>query len=297
MRINHAYRPRLSLDWDRVRPLELDAARTAQLAELAPTIDGKPDITKIDSIDLQDLAREFRTQRIVFETARDVYDQMQENWQGDRTFLLAQLVRLVEQLIRSNKIVIVPALFWVDDLKRRLVITLNMTKVVQHIWEAIRHENTKRLEPVFDRDQPIRATSNMRTWYTGKPCAPTARSHINFCVFDSTWEASDAFVLDHASEVAAWVKNDHLGFEVFYVHRGVVRKYRPDFLVRLTSGDILVLETKGQDTDRDRTKRMFLAEWVEAVNQHGGFGRWAWDVSTTPGDIHGILLRHLHADA
>ena len=173
VRINHAYRPKLSLDWDRIRPLELDAARTAQLAELAPTIDGKPDITKIDSIDLQDLAREFRTQRIVFETARDVYDQMQKNWQGDRTFLLAQLVRLVEQLIRSKKIVIVPALFRADDLKRRLVITLNMTKVVQHIWEAIRHENTKRLEPVFDRDQPIRVTSDMRTWYTGKPCAPT----------------------------------------------------------------------------------------------------------------------------
>ena len=114
---------------------------------------------------------------------------------------------------------------------------------------------------------------------------------------DSTWEASDAFVLDHASEVAAWVKNDHLGFEVFYVHRGVVRKYRPDFLVRLTSGDILVLETKGQDTVHDRTKRMFLAEWVEAVNQHGGFGRWAWDVSTTPGDIHSILARYLRADA
>ena len=279
VRINHAYRPRLSLDWDRVRLLELDAARTAQLAELAPTIDGKPDITKIDSIDLHELAREFRTQRIVFETARDVYDQMRANWPGDRTFLLAQLVRLVEQFIRSDRIAITPSLFHADDLKRRLVITLNMTKVVQHIWEAIRHENTDRLEPVFDRDQPIRATGDMRTWYTGKPCGPTARSHINFCVFDGTWEASDAFVLDHASEVSAWVKNDHLGFEVFYVHRGVVRKYRPDFLIRLTSGDMLVLETKGQDTDRERTKRAFLAEWVEAVNQHGGFGRWALDVA------------------
>ena len=297
VRINHAYRPRLSLDWDRVRLLELDAARTAQLAELAPTIDGKPDITKIDSIDLHELAREFRTQRIVFETARDVYDQMRANWPGDRTFLLAQLVRLVEQFIRSDRIAITPSLFHADDLKRRLVITLNMTKVVQHIWEAIRHENTDRLEPVFDRDQPICATGDMRTWYTGKPCGPTARSHINFCVFDGTWEASDAFVLDHASEVSAWVKNDHLGFEVFYVHRGVVRKYRPDFLIRLTSGDMLVLETKGQDTDQDRTKRAFLAEWVEAVNQHGGFGRWAWDVSLSPGEIHGILARHLHADA
>ena len=297
VRINHTYRPRLSLDWDRVRLLELDAARTAQLAELAPTIDGKPDITEIDSIDLHELAREFRTQRIVFETARDVYDQMRANWPGDRTFLLAQLVRLVEQFIRSDRIAIAPSLFHADDLKRRLVITLNMTKVVQHIWEAIRHENTERLEPVFDRDQPIRTTGDMRTWYTGKPCGPAARSHINFCVFDGTWEESDAFVLDHASEVAAWVKNDHLGFEVFYVHRGVVRKYRPDFLIRLASGDMLVLETKGQDTDRERTKRAFLAEWVEAVNQHGGFGRWAWDVAMAPGDIHGILMRHMRSGA
>ena len=93
------------------------------------------------------------------------------------------------------------------------------------------------------------------------------------------------------------MKNDHLGFEVFYVHRGVVRKYRPDFLIRLTSGDMLVLETKGRDSDRDRTKRRFLAEWVEAVNAHGGFGRWAWDVAMNPGKIHGILARHSRADA
>ncbi len=170
---------------------------------------------------------------------------------------------------------------------------LNMIRVVQHIWEAIRHENTKRLEPVFDRDQPIRATGDKRTWFTGRPCAPTARSHINFCVSDGTREASDAFTLDHASEVDALVKNDHLGFEVFYVHRGVVRKCRPDSLIRLTSGDMLGLETKGQDTDRDRTKRMFLTEWVAAVSQHGGFGHWACGVSMAPGDIHSILARLL----
>ena len=296
VRIDHAYRPRLSLDMDRVEPLRLEAAKTARLAELAPTIDGKPDITKIDSIDLQDLAREFRTQRIVFETARDVYDLMQEDWPGNRMFLLAQVVGLVEDFMRSGKIDVTPDQFGTDDLKRRLVITLNMTKVVQHIWEAIRAENTASLEPVFDRDQPIRATGDMRTWFTGRPCAPTTRSHINFSVFDGTWEAADAFVLDHAPEVQAWAKNDHLGFEVFYVHRGVVRKYRPDFLIRLKSGDMLVLETKGQDRDIDRTKRKYLAEWVEAVNAHGGFGHWAWDVSKKPGEIHGILTHHSRSD-
>ena len=200
-------------------------------------------------------------------------------------------MRLIEQFIRSDRINITPALFVHDDLKRRLIITLNMTKVVQHIWEAIRFENTEKLEPVFDRDHPIRSTGDMGTWYTGKPCEYTVKSHINFCVFDSAWEASEAFELDHNPAVAAWVKNDHLGFEVLYVYRGVVRKYRPDFLIRLRSGDMLVLEVKGQDSDQDRTKRRFLDEWVNAVNAHGGFGRWIWAVSTTPGDIPDILAR------
>ena len=291
-RIEHCYRPHLSLDWEQVKPLELEAAHTAKFAELAPIIDGKPDVTKIDSIDLEKLAREFRTQRIVFEAARDLYDLMQGNWPGNRFFLMAQLVRLVEQFIRSDKINIKPALFLKDDLKRRLLITLNMTKVVQHISEAIHYDNTEKLELVLHRDRPLCATGDMPTWYTSKPCEYTKRSHINYCVFDSAWEAAEASVLDRAPEVEAWVKNDHLGFEVFYLHRGVVRKYLPDFLIRLTSGDMLVLEVKGKDSDRDRAKRQFLDEWVKAVNMDGRFGRWCCDLSTNPSDIQDILARH-----
>ena len=113
--------------------------------------------------------------------------------------------------------------------------------------------------------------------------------------FDTTAyirEASEAFELDHNPAVEAWVKNDHLGFEVLYVYRGVVRKYRPDFLIRLQSGAMLVLETKGRDREQDRTKRRFLDEWTRAVNQHGGFGRWAGAVSSDPGDIKDVLERH-----
>ena len=292
IRIDHAYRPRLSLDWDRVQPLELNASRTAKLAELAPILEGKPDVTSIAQIDLERLAGEFRTQKIIFEVARDVYDQMQNRWKGNKEVLLAQLVRLVEQYIRSGKIAITPALFNQDDLNRRLLITLNMTRVVQHIWQAIEFENAEVLEPVFDRDRPIRSTGNMSTWYTGKPCERTDHSHINFCVYDSTWEAAEAFELDHNPEVAAWVKNDHLAFEILYIYRGVVRKYRPDFLIRLASQRHVVLEVKGQDTEQDQVKRRFLDEWVRAVNAHGGFGSWAWEVSTTPGDIRDLLARH-----
>jgi hypothetical protein len=274
-----------------VRPLELDAAQTAQVAELAPILAGKPDVTKISRIELERLAREFRTQRIIFETARDVFDQMKHAWQGSREVLLAQLVRIVEQFIASDRITITPAMFDQDDLRRRLIITLNMSQVIQHIWEAVRQENTEKLMPVFDRDHPIRSTGDMRTWYTSKPCERTRKSHINVCVYDSTWEASDAFALEDSSEVAAWVKNDHLGFEVFYVYRGVVRKYRPDFLVRLRSGDMLVLETKGQSTEEDEVKHKYLEEWILAVNAHGGFGRWRLAVVRHPGEIRDVIMQ------
>ncbi len=290
VRIDRVFQPRLTLDWSRVRPLELNAAQTAQVAELAPILEGKPDVTKIDCIELERLAREFRTQRIIFETARDVFDQVKHTWQGSREVLLAQLVQIVEQFIRSDRIAISPPLFYQDELRRRLIITLNMSRVVQHVWEAVRQENTERLMPVFDRDHPIRSTGDMRTWYTGKPCERTRKSHINVCVYDSTWEASDAFVLDNSDAVSAWVKNDHLGFEVLYVYWGVVRKYRPDFLVRLKNGDMLVLETKGQDTEQDKVKRRYLDEWTQAVNAHGGFGQWRSAVVRSPGEIRDILL-------
>jgi hypothetical protein len=53
-----------------------------------------------------------------------------------------------------------------------------------------------------------------------------------------------------------------------------------------------VLETKGKDTEQDRRKREFLGEWANAVNGHGGFGHWSYDVSLNPGDIKDVLARH-----
>lgn len=290
VRIERVFQPVLTLDESKARPLQLDAAQTARVAELAPILEGKPDVTKISRIELERLAMEFRTQRIIFETARDVFDQMKHTWKGSREILLAQLVQIVERFIRSDRIAVSPSLFDQDELLRRLIITLNMSRVVQHVWDAVRQENTERLTPVFDRDHPIRSTGDMRTWYTGKPCQRTRKSHINVCVYDSTWEASDAFVLDNSDAVTAWVKNDHLGFEVLYVYRGVVGKYRPDFLVRLKNGDYLVLETKGRDTEKDRVKQEYLDEWCEAVNALGGFGRWRRAVARHPGEIHDLLV-------
>ncbi len=71
---------------------------------------------------------------------------------------------LDEDLIRSEKIAISPPLLYQDELRRRVIITLNMSRVVQHVWDAVRQENTEKLMPVFDRDHPLCSKADMRTW-------------------------------------------------------------------------------------------------------------------------------------
>ncbi len=292
IRIDHEYRPELTLDLSKTKPLPLDAYETPTIADLAPVIDGKPDVTKLTSIDVEKLGKEQRMQRVIFQSAAEVYDLMKPNWKANREYLLAQIIPITESYLLSGRIVISPELFSQDEVRRRILYTLNMTKIVQHLWEAIRFENALAVVPVFDKERPIRSTGDMQPWFTRRPCEPAVRSHINLCVFDSRWEASEAFELDRNSNVAAWVKNDHLGFEILYVFKGVVLKYRPDYLIRLTSGKMLVVEVKGLDSQQDKTKREFLSEWVKAVNAHGGFGDWSCDVSRNPKDLLNILQTH-----
>ncbi len=289
IRIDRTYKPELSINLGKIRSLKLDTSTTVQIAEIAPVVNGKPDISKIKDIDLEQLIRQFRKQTMIFRTAQSVWKDMKPNWKASESALMAELVRLTEQFIDSDRIQISPALFNRDKKKRQIVITLNMSKIIRHFWQAIEFNNTEKTALVLDTNHPIRSTGDMIPWRTGKQCESTKKSHINYCVFDSTWEASESFELDRNKAVEAWAKNDHLGFEVLYVYNGTVKKYRPDFIVRLKSGDFLVLETKGRQTEQDDTKHEYMKEWVKAVNEHGGFGQWKFAVSTKPSDIKDIL--------
>lgn len=289
VRIEHALRHALTLDVDRLTPLELDAAQTVLRVELAPSLAGKPHALGWTEVDLQTLVQSTRLQSLLFETARRVYEQMKPDWTGVPGLLIAQVVALVERFVASSALVFKPADWGEDGIKRRALLMLDINRVVNHVWSAIVQQNAEQWEPIFDESRPWRSTADMRPWYTSRPCEVAQRSHINLCVVDSTWESSEAYELDHNPHVQAWVKNDHLGFEIAYMLQGATRKYRPDFLVRLTTGMTLVLEVKGQDSPEARTKRDFLDEWVQAVNAHGGFGCWGAAISRHPRDVAGIL--------
>ena len=295
IRLDRVFKPQLKVDLDKIDTLELNAADTRLRADLAPIIDGKTDLTKCTEIDLQKLDAELRMQRIVFEASGQVYDLMRASWQNEATkfALLGQVIRLVEEYLKSGAIVINPPLFNTDPVRQRIIYMMNMNKIVQHLWSFIKLEQTEKIAPIFDPNKKIRSTADMPTWFTSKPCYITKTSQISHCVFDSAWESTESYVIEKNPHVIAWAKNDHLGFEILYVFDGVVRKYLPDFLIRLDNGKTLILETKGQETRRDKEKRKALSEWVSAVNSIGEYGEWCNDVSYNIADVDGIIGKYL----
>lgn len=286
LRIDSVYKPKLVLDWDKVKTLELDPYDSITEAELAAIVAGKPNDKVQAAIGLDKISEQTRVQTIIFHVASTIYNaEKRTDWKGHKDVFLAQLVRLVGEFINSDKVTIKHDVFHSDNAKRKILMILNMNKIIQHIWMEIRAENTEKLAAVFDKEHPIRSTANVRTWNTSKPCEWLKKSHISHCVYDSTWEASEAYFLEKSESVQSFVKNDHLGFVIFYNYKGVIRKYFPDFIIRLVNGEYLILEIKGQDDQRNQTKRKFLNEWVNAVNEHGGFGHWHWAVSFSPSDL------------
>lgn len=290
LRIDHVYKPQLTLDLNKVKPLDLDPFDAITEAELAAIINGKPNPAALSEIDLKEIAERLRLQTIIFKIASTIYNSEQKpDWKGSKEMFLIQLIGIIEKFVQSDKIVIKNPKFNKDEAKKRILIMLNMNKIIQHIWNEIRAENTETLTPIFDKENPIRYTSGLRTWWTSKPCEAFKKTHINFAVVDSKWEYLEAKNINSSADIASFVKNDHLNFVVFYNYQGVVHRYFPDFICKLTNGDHLIIETKGQDNDQNKTKRAYLDEWCKAVNQHGGFGKWKWAISFDPNDLDELI--------
>ena len=290
-RIDVDYDPKLAVDWTLISDLELRSNGISTTVGMAQVLAGKPHADKMSEIDLYELNKEIRLQRIVFVAARDVYDSMSPDWKGNKEYLLAQVVGLVEGFIHSGKIDVTDV---VDDpLRTKVTILFNMQRVVKHVWRAIRSFNVEKKQLVLNQTKSIKSTSDMRPWYTKKPTIeyPT-KSHINLAPYDSGWELGTEQELERNRKVMSWVKNDHIGFGIRYLYNGIIHDYWPDFLIRLDNGVTMVLEIKGVDDEQNRAKRAYLEEWVDAVNENGGYGAWTWDVVFYPSEVRKIISKH-----
>lgn len=96
-----------------------------------------------------------------------------------------------------------------------------------------------------------------------------AKSVVDACCFDSGDELRLAELLDEADDVAAWLWNDQAGvqFRLQYAFEGKTPYYYPDFLVRLTDGALVIVESKGSIRERDRAKRDRAERYVDLLSR------------------------------
>ncbi len=141
---------------------------------------------------------------------------------------------------------------------------------------------------------------------------PPTKSHLNHVVLDgprgNSWEEGLAGHLERDERVAAYVKNERLGFTIPYTHQGRSHEYVPDFLVRLRKRNdadpdrTLIVEVSGTHKSPGPTKAKAETardQWCAAVNNWGEFGRWGYVEVHDPWEEWHILdaaIDKLYAD-
>jgi type III restriction enzyme len=278
-----------------VDPLYINPEDTATLVDLAPTIEGKPHVDKIATIDMENQMKKFRLQNSIFIITKQLYENIKPVWSGNKEYLLFQIVKIVETFVQSDKLLITNDYFR-ERYRNRALITFNMKKIIQHLWNAIYFQNIESTELVFDSIHPIGSTNDMEPWYTTKPNEYIKKSHVSHAVIDSKWELATVFELERNKNIVSWVKNDHLGFEIDYIFEHVAHKYIPDFLINIRDEKMLILEIKGIETDKEKVKRKYLEEWINAVNRDGRFGNWLFDVIFEQSQIRDIITKHTESN-
>ena len=138
------------------------------------------------------------------------------------------------------------------------------------------------VKAVLDPFNPLGSTRNVNFSTTKDVWRTDARkSHVNYVVYDSDWEATFARVAESHPNVMAYVKNQGLGFTVPYRDGNVAREYLPDFIVRIHDGGgvedplNLIVEIKGYKREQVKLKKdTTIEKWVPGVNSLGSYGRW-----------------------
>jgi type III restriction enzyme len=257
--------------------------------ELSPDLVG-PSITRNSGIigegvdltlkHLQDV----RQSSLVFElTRRLLYTKWRDPGEEPKLYLFGQLKRITKE--------------WLDA----CLVCKGGTYPAQLMYQELADMACERITAAITRkfvgERPIKAlldpynpmgstrhvrfnTSRQDRWDTS---GPPPKNHVNWVVLDSDWEAEFCRVAESHPRVIAYAKNHSLGFEVPYRYGSQMRKYRPDFIVKVDDGHgsddplNLVVEIKGYRREDAKEKKATMETyWVPGVNHLGTHGRWAF---------------------
>lgn len=254
--------------------------------ELTPALVG-PSVTQNQGIigEAVDLTiqhlEDVRASTILFHLARHlIYHTYRDPGTEPKLHLFGQMKRITRQWLDGGYLRCTGGTFPAQLLYRELA-DMAAARIKAAITETLAGERP--VKAILDAYNPTGSTRHVNfttskalRWQT----APH-RSHVNWVVCDSDWEAEFCRVAEAHPRVLAYVKNQGLGFEVPYLLGSTPHRYRPDFLLRIDDGGAeplnLIVEIKGyRGEDAIEKANTMRAYWVPGVNNLRTFGRWAF---------------------
>jgi len=262
--------------------LALSSANDPPPTENAPIV-GEHSIHTLDDL------KQHRPNEVAFLLAKLVLTKYFSDEQGgSRPWLFPQVLAIVKQWLAAC------VTLKDNTFPQMLMFTALANDAADKVYQSIVQGSATQpvLKPVLQPYDTVGSTRYV-DFDTTRPTYLTNadRCHVSHVALDSSWEATLAERLEAMAEVRRYVKNQSLGFTIPYTLNGEQHHYVPDYIVCLDDGhgpnDLLnlIIEVTGE---RKKAKVAKVATartlWTPAVNQHGGFGRWAFLEITDPWD-------------
>lgn len=220
-----------------------------------------------------------REQEIEYKLAKITLDKYFRNGQEIKYWFFPQLVDISRAWLREC------VTLKDDAFLQMLIINELAHDAADRIYTSITaaESGPKYLKPIL-RPYDFTGSTRYVDFDTTRPVYPAApdKCHISHVVADTeSWEQKVAKALEDMPEVECYVKNHGLNFLIPYTFEGTERNYMPDFIVRINDGQqdlmSLIIEVTGEKK-KDKAVKVSTARnfWVPAINNHGGFGRWAF---------------------
>jgi Type III restriction enzyme, res subunit. len=243
---------------------------------------------------------ERREQQVVFRLAKLTLEKYFRDDEGNvKHWLFPQLLAITRRWIaecvtlKDNTFI------------QMLLLAENANDAADRIYNTIvaSNDGPKYLKPILRPYDHIGSTRYV-DFDTTRPVYPTdmAKCHISHVVADTeSWEQKMAQALEEMDEVVCYVKNHNLGFTIPYTLNSEEKNYIPDFIIRIRdrADDLLnlIVEVTGEKR-KDKAAKVSTARnlWVPAVNNHGGFGRWAFLEISDPWDAKNTICAFLKSN-
>ncbi|MDD5558240.1 BPTD_3080 family restriction endonuclease [Candidatus Methylomirabilis sp.] len=292
---------------DRLTVTFTDESRLALSTADIPTKTENAPIVGESSIHTLDDLKRHRLNEVAFLLAKLTLEKYFRDDDGnDKPWLFPQLLGVAKRWLAE-------CVTLKDNTFPQLLLLIEFAHdATDRIYKAIvaSTDGTAALKPILRPYDTIGSTRYV-DFDTTRPHFATRedKCHINFVVADTdSWEQKMAEALEDMPEVVRYVKNHNLGFTIPYALNGEEHQYIPDFIAVVKQspspfqgegrgeGDEinLIIEVTGEKK-KDKAAKVATARtlWVPAINNYGGFGRWAFIEIADPWDakaaIRGVL--------